>query len=203
MRLLRRHVRGRAGDDAFARMRDVRLRRHDFRKAEVEHLGAAVTRHENVRRLEIAMEDALLMCDVKSVGDLQRQADGLGRCQRPAQRHALDVLQDEIARTDVVDLTDVRMVQCGNGARLVLEATDAIRVSGKLLRQDLDSDITTKACVVRAIDLTHPASAKEGDDVVRAEASTRCQGHLKSTIDSSYLALGRLIIDASRGCSAR
>ena len=134
---------------------------------------------ENVRRLEIAMQNALLMSNMKSVGDLQRQADGFGRRQRPAQRHAVDVLQDKIARTDIVNLTDVRMVQCGNGARFVLETTDTIRVGGELSRQDLDRYITTKAGVVRAVDLAHAASAEEGHDVVRAEASTGCQKHFK------------------------
>ncbi len=118
------------------------------------------------------------MSHLKGVGDLQRKADGFGRWQRPAQRHALDVLQDEIARTDIVDLTDMRMVQRGNGARLVLETPNTVRVSRQLLRQDLDSDVTTKACVVRAVDLTHAASAEEGDDLVRAEATTGRQGHL-------------------------
>ena len=54
-----------------------------------------------------------------------------------------------------------------------------VRVCRKLFRQDFDGDITAKAGVVRAIDLAHAASAEEGDDVVRAEASTGYQRHLK------------------------
>ena len=63
-RLFRRHVRGRARDGALDRARDILLRRHDLRQAEVEHLRAAVGRDQDVGRLEIAMEDALLMCRV-------------------------------------------------------------------------------------------------------------------------------------------
>ena len=65
-----------------------------------------------------------------------------------------------------MNLTDVRMVQRRNRARFLLEATDAVRVRGQLLRQDLDRDVTAKACVMCAIHLAHAASAEERDDLV-------------------------------------
>ena len=64
------------------------------------------------------------------------------------------------------------------GGRYADRVRSPIRVCRQLHRQDLDSDVTTKACVVRAVDLTHAASAEEGDDLVRAEATTGRQGHL-------------------------
>ena len=89
LRLFGRHVCGGARHDALARVRHVRLRRHDLRQAEVEHLGAAVARDEDVGRLEIAMEDALLMRDMEGVGNLHGHARGVLRRQRPAQRRRL------------------------------------------------------------------------------------------------------------------
>ena len=118
------------------------------------------------------------MCGVDSISDLQDEPHGLRRCEGPAQRRAVDVLQHEIARTQVVNLTDVRMVQRRNRARLLLESTDAVRVRGQFLRQHLDGDLPIKAFVTCAIHLAHPAPAEERDDFVRAEARTRLQGHL-------------------------
>jgi hypothetical protein len=46
------------------------LRAHDLRHAEVQHLGVASRRHDDVGRLQIAMDDPLLVRCVEGVGDL-------------------------------------------------------------------------------------------------------------------------------------
>ena len=131
----------------------------------------------NACRLEIAMEDALLMSDMEGIGDLQGQPRGVLRRQRPPQRRPLQELQHEIPRPDVVDLTDVRVVQRRDGARLLLEASDAVGVGITPRRQYLDGDVAAEARVVRAVDLAHSAPAEERHDVVRAEARPGRQGH--------------------------
>ena len=42
----------------------------------------------------------------------------------------------------------------------------------KLVEDHFDGDRSSELRVVRAIDLAHPAGAKGGDDLVRAEASS-------------------------------
>ena len=58
-----------------------------------------------------------------------------------------------------MELTDVGVVQGSNRARLVLEATQTIAVSGECFRKDLDGHVTIEAGVARAIDLAHAARA--------------------------------------------
>ena len=91
LRLLRRHVRGRAENDAHAghhrgrgdrgRRRDVSVARrglglHEFREAEVEHLHDTVGRDLDVRRFQIAMNDPVFVRRFEGVADLTRDRQG-------------------------------------------------------------------------------------------------------------------------------
>ena len=69
------------------------------------------------------------------------------------------------------------MVERGGGARLLLEAAQAIGVGGERGGQDLDRHVAPEPRIARAIDLAHAAGAERRDDLVRAEADTRSQGH--------------------------
>lgn len=115
--------------------------------------------------------------DVEGVGDLQDQPHGLRRCERPAQRRTVDVFQYEIARTYVMNLTDVRMVQRRNRARFLLETTQAIRIGAELGGQDLDGDIASEPWIAGLVDLAHTACPKGRDDLIRAKANARGEGH--------------------------
>ena len=98
-RLLGRHVGGRA-DDGAERRRTLRHRRRvqriggaarvirseRLRETEVEHLDRAVGPHLDVRRLQIAMDDAVLVRGLEGVGDLPRDRQSLGDRQRPPRR---------------------------------------------------------------------------------------------------------------------
>jgi len=53
---------------------------------------------------------------------------------------------------------------------LVLDACDSFR-------EDFDGHVATELRVASPIDLAHPALADKGGDLIRAEASTRGQGH--------------------------
>ena len=67
-----------------------RPRLHRLRQPEVEHLDGAVRPHLDVRRLQIAMDDPLLVRGLERLGNLprdrQRLVDGIGpaRSGRPA-----------------------------------------------------------------------------------------------------------------------
>ena len=62
------------------------------------------------------------------VRDLNRLADSFRCRDRTAWWLAMDVLEHEIARPDVVQLTDVRMVQRGDRPRFMFESAQPIRV---------------------------------------------------------------------------
>ena len=104
--LLGRHVAERAQHDARAPCRRSAAggsspasppRVRQLRQPEVEDLDAAVLRHEHVLRLQVAVDDALLVRRGQAVGDLHGEVDGLaGRepaaGQSAAQRLAFEQL---------------------------------------------------------------------------------------------------------------
>ena len=116
-----------------------------LRQAEVEHLHRAVRRDLDVRGLQVAVDDALLVRGLERVGNLprdrQRLGDRRGRVHAAGsaatrdplrERLALDQLEDQAAHAvrlfDAVDRADVRMIQRGEHPRLALEAREPIRV---------------------------------------------------------------------------
>ena len=96
--LLRAHVRGGAEDHAQpvviagdvivgdwrARPATAGRRLQRLREAEVQHLHRAVRPHLDVRRLQIAMNDALLVRRFERLGDLLRDRQRLVERDRPA-----------------------------------------------------------------------------------------------------------------------
>ena len=149
-RLLGRHVGGGAEDDAHLReggrregRREGRVRRGgrggrgSLGEAEIEHLDGAVGAELDVRRFQIAMDDAGLVRGFERLGhllrDRQRLVDRDGAA-RDALREilALDQLHHERADAgrlfDAVQLRDVRMIERGERLRLALEPHEAIGV---------------------------------------------------------------------------
>ena len=76
----------------------------ELREAEVEHLHHAVRRDLDVRGLQIAMDDALLVGGFEGLADLTRDRQGFVERNRPpgdpiGQRVAFDQFQDERVET--------------------------------------------------------------------------------------------------------
>ena len=71
---------------------------------------------------------------------------------------------------NVVDLENVGMRQCRDGAGLGLEPLDRRRVGGGPLQQDLHRDLAMQASVLGDVYLAHAASAKRLQDLVGAES---------------------------------
>ena len=92
-----------------------------LRQPEVEQLRAAA-RHHDIGRFQIAMENPLGVCRFQRLHDVGGDAQCFIETQRPAEWRAFDVLHHEVIGTDVVKDADMRMIQSGNGARLLLEA---------------------------------------------------------------------------------
>ena len=90
------------------------------------------------------------------------------------ERFSFEILHDEeleaVLLADVVERADVGMVQPRDGSGLALEALSSLGLFGGFRRQDLDGHDPSHACVVRTIDLAHPSTSQEGDDLVRSQA---------------------------------
>ena len=144
--LLRGHV-GRGPHDGAA-LREVRLGVGGLRQAEVGDLGDAVRVDQDVRRLDVAVDDAVLVGVVDRLADLPHEGEDLldgdaGREGRPALRGGLllpiDVVaevaslqvlhREEVAAvllSDLVDLHDVGVLEAGGGLGLAREAGDQL-----------------------------------------------------------------------------
>jgi len=99
------------------------------------------------------------------------------------QRLALEKLHHEKTDArrlaDVVQRADVRMAQRGNDARLALEALAELRIVGGVRRQNLDCDPPIEPRVARLVHLAHAAGADRRQNLVRAEASSRGNRHVR------------------------
>ena len=141
--------------------------------------------HLDVRGLQIAMNDPLLVRGFERLGDLlgdwQRLVER-NRAARNALRQilALDEFHDE--RRDVgglletVDRRDVRMVEGREHFGFALKAREAIRIAGDRRGQHFDRHRPLQIAVGRAIDLAHAAGADGGDDLIGTEARAGDQG---------------------------
>jgi 1,6-anhydro-N-acetylmuramate kinase len=107
-------------------------------------------RQEYIGGLDVAMDDALRVCGVERIGDLDRLADhridGQGlpadsMFERPPlqQLHHDEVLACMIA--DVVNRADIRVVQGRCGACLAVETLDGGLVGEELRGEKLQRDV--------------------------------------------------------------
>ena len=117
------------------------------------------------------MDDAGSVGGGDAVGDLYGQVEQLARPVDRRQRTSLEEFHDEVVRPDVVQLTDVRVIERRDRAGFAFEAV--AEFGGRLL----DGDEPVQPRVARLVDLAHSAGADRFEDVVRAEPRARLQGH--------------------------
>ena len=105
-----------------------------------------------------------------------------------AERNAVDKLHGNevsaLAFTNLVNVRDVRVVECGRGRRLLLEAAHPILVSGHVRRENLQRHFAMEPRIFRQINLTHPAGADLGDDAV--VSNDRVGGYVVAQIVSLF-----------------
>ncbi len=108
-----------------------------LRRIEVEDLDRAVPGELEVRGLEVAMDDALLMRGLQAFGNLLRDGNSFVDGDRAARQplgevFAFDQLQrqreDTLALLEPVDRGDVGMVQRCEELRFATKPRDALRI---------------------------------------------------------------------------
>ena len=166
--------------------RPARFVGEDLREPEVEHLDRAVAAQLDVRRLEIAVNDPLLVRSGERLGDLSRNRQGFGERNRPlrdaiGQRRPFHEFEHERRHVagilESVDGRDVLMVERCEHVRLALESRCAIDTADARVADDFQRHVAMELGVARAIDLPHTAGAHERDDFVRAESRAGKQRH--------------------------
>ncbi len=99
----------------------------------------AALAHEHVRRFDVAVHDAVVVCFAQRFGDRRHNLNGTAQrqslLQQVAQRLTLDVFHHDkrlvlFRFAIVVDHRDVWVIELGNGACFANEAGSIVMVSG-------------------------------------------------------------------------
>jgi hypothetical protein len=155
-------------------------------QAEIEHFHRAVGSHLHIRRLEVAVHDALRVSGVERVGDLARDRERLVQRHRAfgdevGKRGSFHELHHEGAAVagsfEAVDGRDVGMIERRERFGLAREARHAVGILLPRRRQDLDRHVTAKVHVGGAVHFAHPTGADQGGDFIRAESSPWHERH--------------------------
>ena len=137
LRLLGTHVVRRAAQHAGARA--AVAGQQAARETEVDEHHAAVVAQHDVRRLEVAMDDAGLVHHLERARDFLEEGDGLVGGQRILQPR-LEVAAGKIFHREVFDalvdavveqVDDRRMIERGDGLELALEHDGALAGVGR------------------------------------------------------------------------
>ena len=87
--------------------------------------------------------------------------------------------------TDVVEPTDMQMLELRDGSCLALESAFALRVHGKAGGQQLDRDVPIQAGVASAPHFTHTSRTDTRGELVRTQARTWRDGHREILLAAS------------------
>jgi hypothetical protein len=155
-------------------------------QSEIENFDAAVFGDKQIFWLQVAMDNALLMCRSQAMCDLQGIVERLAQCERAsaqalAQGFALQQLGDNVGRAfvcaDIKNCENVGMIQGGGGESLLLESTQAVSIDRYSRRQYFNGDLAFQAGIARAVDFAHSARAQRSDYFIRADLRARGQVH--------------------------
>ena len=143
-------------------------------QAEIDDLGIVVVPHHDVLGLDIPVHDPCGMGRGQRLGHLADEVHQLGQGGMPGgerpQRPALDQFHDEVrlalVLVDIVDRTDMGMVQGGGGAGLTPEPLQRLGILGKPPWQELKGDGAVEAQVPGLVDDAHAPAAEDRFDRV-------------------------------------
>ena len=195
--LLRRHVLERAGDDSDFRHKLGRLVfrivagvRDPAGQAEVHDLHVAVLSQHDVLGLQVPMEEASVVSDLKGLRYLGRHAQRFrrgdpARGQPRPQRLAGDVLEDEEQRAglagrilaDLEDLADERVIERGGRGGLAAHARARVGIGGEIVAQYLERDMAIEAWVACPVHDSHAPGPQRIQYFVRTEPVAAGQPH--------------------------
>ena len=161
------------------------LLRQRLGEAEVEDLHRAVGADSDVGRLQVAVNDALVMRGFERVGNLFRNRQRVGKRHRTARDErrqvvTRDQLHDERKRgarvLEPIDSGDVRMIERGQDLRFAPKSGEPLRIGREEGGKDFERDLAIEFGIPGAIDLAHTAGPDSRQDFVRGPDGRRVQG---------------------------
>src|SRR6266851_1976995 len=146
-----------------------------FREPEIENLRLTSIGNEDVRGLDVPVDDTLRVCRVESIGDLDAQIEHRLDLQRLASDPVPERLplqqfhgnkSSPIRLVNFVDGADVRVVQGGRSLGLPLETAESLCIVGEFVGKELQGDVAIELEVFRFVDHTHAPAAQLPQDAV-------------------------------------
>ena len=144
--------------------------------AEVGHLHLTVRADQDVRRLDVAVGDVVVVREPERSGDFARDLGGLLRRELLVRRQDLGecaplhlLHHDEVGAlvlAPVVDVDDVGVREAGGRLRFAAESLDEVGVGGELGEQHLDGDLAVEQEIARGEDVGHAAASDPLVDLV-------------------------------------
>ena len=140
-----------------------------FRETEIQNLCLAARSQKNVCRFDVAMDDAFLVRCIERVGDFdgpiqqELNLDGLtldAVFQRRAFHHLHDDERPALMFADVMNHTDVGMIEGSGRPRLALKALERLGVGCELFRQELKRYGSAERGIFGLVNHSHPATAQ-------------------------------------------
>ena len=146
-------------------------------QSEIHHVGAPVDADHDVRRLDVAVNDAMNMRIIECVGDLGDQSGRFDRrvpCMLDPlrQRDAADQLADDerqaVMFADLVDRHDGRVTELGHAPRFSQEAIDLAPAGEVAGPEHLERDNSVELGVACPVDGAEAAEAQHREQVEAA-----------------------------------
>jgi hypothetical protein len=159
---------------------------HQLRDAEVGDFHPAGGVQEDVLRLDVTVQNPVVMSELESLADRGYERQGLGRghpciAECLSEGHSIDVFEEQVAElpglTEVIDSHYPRMVESGEQSGLALETFNEGGVTDQVSRQDLQghpsvqrslSGLEHHAHASRSEALHHFEHRKGGLDFIKA-----------------------------------
>jgi hypothetical protein len=152
-----------------------RFARNDLSQAEVEHFCQSAPGDKNVGGLNITVNNPFAMSIVERIRDRNGDFKQLVDIERPSDDQVSQGLTIEelhrnkrliVVLADLIDGTDIGVVQGGRGLGFTLEPVQCLAIAGKFFWQELQRDKAMQSCVFGLIDHAHPATAEFFEDAV-------------------------------------
>jgi hypothetical protein len=125
--------------------------------------------HKNIGRLDVPVNDAFGVSGVQRVGDVRGDFEQTFDFNRRAvddvlKRSAFHEFHDDegaaVVLLDVVDGTDVGMIESGGRASFALEALERLRILGHIVGKKFERDEAAEAGVLGFVHHTHAAATQ-------------------------------------------
>src|SRR5947209_6250039 len=152
--------------------------RDQMGQAKVEDLQALVRREPQVRRFQVAMDDAVFVGGTQSLCDLYSQIYDLLCWKRTGgqlaiQSHASDIFRDQkfgaVLAAEFMHGSDVGMVQLGQRECFFAKAFAGCIVDEHSRGKNFDSYITVQLLIMSTINNTHATCTNLLDDAIVAQ----------------------------------